>query len=88
LSNVTDSFSQILPDAAVTAGFLLGDVNGNLSVTASDVGQAKAQSGLPLDATSFRSDVNANGAITASDIGQVKAQSGTFIPVPPAADTR
>jgi hypothetical protein len=88
VSNVTDSFAQVLPDAAVTVGFLLGDVNGNLSVTTSDLGQTKAQSGLPLDATNFRADVNANGAITASDIGQVKAQSGTFIPVPPQVDSR
>jgi hypothetical protein len=86
LSNVTDSFAQVLPDTAVTIGFLLGDVNGNLTVNASDLGQVKAQSGLPVDATNFRADVNANGAITASDIGQVKAQSGTFIPVPTAAE--
>jgi hypothetical protein len=86
LSNVTDSFAQVLPNTTVTAAFLLGDVNGNLSVNATDIGQTKVQSGLPVDATNFRTDVNANGAITASDIGQVKAQSGTFIPVPPAAD--
>jgi hypothetical protein len=88
VSNVTDSFAQVLPDTSVTAGFLLGDVNGNLSVNTSDLGLAKAQSGLPLDATNFRADVNANGAITASDIGQVKAQSGTFIPVLPPAASR
>jgi hypothetical protein len=88
LSNVTDSFAQVLPDTSVTVAFLLGDVNANLSVTASDLGQTKAQSGLPLDATTFRADVNANGAITASDIGQVKAQSGTFVPPAPTTEAR
>jgi hypothetical protein len=88
VSNVTDSFAQVLPDTSVTVGFLLGDVNGNLTVNATDIGQTKVQSGLPVDGTNFRTDVNANGAITASDIGQVKAQSGTFIPVPPQAESR
>lgn len=83
LSNVTDSFSQVLPETAVTAAFLLGDVNGNRVVNATDIGQAKGQSGQPVAAGNFRSDVNANGAINASDIGQIKGQSGTFVPLSP-----
>ena len=59
---------------------LVGDTNGNGSVTASDIGQTKAQSGQPTTAANFRTDVNANGSITASDIGLVKSMSGTALP--------
>lgn len=64
----------------VSIGFLLGDTNGNRSVSASDIGQTKAQSGVAVTGANFRSDVGANGSISASDIGQVKAQSGTSLP--------
>ncbi len=67
-------------DVSVNISFLLGDTTGNGAVTASDVGQAKAQSGQPLSGSNFRSDVNVSGTINASDIGQVKAQSGTMLP--------
>jgi hypothetical protein len=80
LSGLTDQFLQTIPDTAFTMGVLIGDVNGNGSVTASDVGQAKASSGQPVDATSFRADVNVSGGINATDIGQVKASSGTSLP--------
>ena len=64
----------------VSIGFLLGDTNGNRAVSASDIGQTKAQAGVPVTGANFRSDVGVNGSITASDIGQVKAQSGTSLP--------
>ncbi|CAN5235485.1 hypothetical protein BH20VER2_BH20VER2_10350 [soil metagenome] len=88
LSGVTDSFSQVLPDNAVTVAFLLGDVNGNLSVNAADIGLTKSQSGVAVDAGNFRADVNVNGAINAADVGQVKAQSGTFVPTSWEAELR
>jgi len=80
LSGVTDSFSQMLPDVSVSAGFLLGDVDGSRSVTSSDIGPTKSQSGLSVNAGNFRADVNVSGTITAADISQVKAQSGTSLP--------
>jgi hypothetical protein len=80
LSNVTDVFSQALPDTAVSAGFLVGDTTGNGAVTSSDIGQAKSQSGQPVTETNFRVDVNANGAISASDVGLVKSSVGTMLP--------
>ena len=67
-------------DLAVPMGVLLGDTNGSGTVTSSDIGQVKAQSGQPITASNFRTDVNANGSINSSDIGQVKAQSGTQLP--------
>ncbi len=64
----------------IPMNLLVGDTNGNGSVTASDIGQTKSFSGQSANAANFRADVNANGAITSSDIGQVKAASGTNLP--------
>jgi hypothetical protein len=80
LSNVTDNNAQVLPDTPLSANMLIGDTNGNKTVNASDVAQAKGQSGLPVTAANFRSDVNASGTITASDIAQVKANAGHTLP--------
>jgi hypothetical protein len=80
LSNITDSFGQVMPDTVVTANFLVGDVNGNKTVTASDLGEVKSQSGIAVTATNFKDDVNVSGTITASDVGQVKSTSGHSVP--------
>jgi hypothetical protein len=80
LHNMKDVANQTLPDTAVTVGFLLGDTNNSGGVTASDIGQTKANSGQNVTAANFRSDVNVSGTITATDIGQVKAQAGTVLP--------
>jgi hypothetical protein len=80
LSSVNDSFSQILPDTTLSAGFLLGDTNGNGSVNAGDVAQTKAQSGQAVTAANFREDVNVNGSINAGDVALVKSKSGTSLP--------
>src|SRR5262249_39029482 len=48
LSGVTDEFSQVLPDTTLTARFLIGDLNGNGSVNATDVAQAKSFLGQPV----------------------------------------
>jgi Dockerin type I domain len=80
LSNVTDSFAQVLPDTAVSVNMLIGDTNGNKSVNASDIGQTKGQSGAAVTSANFRTDVNANGSVSASDIAQVKANAGHTLP--------
>jgi hypothetical protein len=65
----------------IPVSFLLGDANGSGTVTASDIGLVKSQSGQDVTAANFRMDVTANGgSINASDVGQVKAQSGTQLP--------
>jgi hypothetical protein len=64
----------------VSMGVLLGDVNGNAVVNASDVSQTKAQSGQSVMAANFREDVNANGAINATDVSLVKSSAGTGLP--------
>ena len=63
-----------------TLNVLIGDTNGNGSVSASDVGQTKAQSGLAVNPGNFRTDVNVSGSISASDVAAVKSRSGTILP--------
>jgi hypothetical protein len=80
LSNVTDSFSQVLPDTAVSVNMLIGDTTGNKTVNAGDVAQTKGQSGTTVTSANFRTDINAGGTVTASDVAQVKANSGHSVP--------
>ena len=80
LSNVTDSFGQVLPNTVVSANMLIGDTTGNKTVNASDVAQTKAQSGAAATGANFRTDINASGTVTASDIAQVKANAGHSLP--------
>lgn len=67
-------------DIDIPLNLLVDDIKGNGSVTTSDIGQVKAQSGATTITANFRSDVNASGSINDSEIGQVKAQSGTSLP--------
>jgi hypothetical protein len=80
LSNVTDSFAQVLPDTPVSVNMLIGDTNGNKTVNAGDVAQTKGQSGQPVGTGNFRNDVNVSGSINAGDVAQVKANSGHTLP--------
>ena len=76
LTNVTDEFSQVLPDSLVSMRLLAGDTNGNGTVNASDVAQTKSQIGQTVGSTNFRADVNASGTINATDVAIVKSHSG------------
>ena len=67
-------------DVPVAMSVLLGDTNGNGSVSASDIGQTKGQSGQTATGSNFRTDVNASGGISAADVGLVKSKSGTSLP--------
>lgn len=80
LTGVTDSSAQVLPDTPIGMRILIGDINGNKTVNASDVAQTKGQSGLPVSFSNFRADVNVSGAITASDLAQVKTNVGHAVP--------
>jgi N-acetylneuraminic acid mutarotase len=75
LNNVNGSTNVTIP-----MGVLIGDVNGNAAVNASDVSLTKAQVGVPVSGSNFREDVNANGTISATDVAQVKAHVGTALP--------
>jgi uncharacterized MnhB-related membrane protein len=64
----------------ISMGVLIGDVNGNAAVNASDVIITKAQVGQVVSGTNFRDDVNVNGTINVADVALVKAKVGTALP--------
>jgi hypothetical protein len=78
LHNVSNGTST--GDVPVSMGVLVGDVNGNAVVNASDVSLTKSQVGQAVSGSNFREDVNANGTISATDVAQVKADVGTALP--------
>ena len=80
LSNVTDSFAQVLPNTAVSMNVLSGDVNASNSVNGTDVLLTKQQSGLAVSGANFREDVNASGAINGTDVTNIKLRSGNGLP--------
>ncbi len=80
LTNVTDTQSNTLRSASVTIGLLLGDADGDGSVTRTDFTQVKADQGKTTDTANFREHVNANGAIDRMDANLVKRGIGTSLP--------
>jgi hypothetical protein len=69
-----------MDDVSVSMGVLVGDVNGNAVVNASDVSLTKSQVGVPVSGSNFREDVNANGLINSVDVALVKSKVGTALP--------
>jgi hypothetical protein len=80
VTNVQDDQSNTLASASVTMGLLMGDVDGDGSVTKADLGLVKADLGQTTNATNFREDVNVDGTINQLDARAVKRQRGTSLP--------
>ncbi len=80
LNGITDTQANTLPTAQAVMGLLLGDVNGDGSVTNADFQVAKADQGQTTDQTNFRVDLNGNGTIDRQDATTVKRQIGTSLP--------
>ena len=80
LNNVTDVTSQVLPSTSVSAGILVGDVNGDETVNNTDVSLTKGQVGMTVTAGNFREDVKPDGAISSTDVKQVKRAIGHVLP--------
>ncbi len=59
---------------------LPGDSNGDGTVNAADVLQARSRTGQTASAANFRSDVSADGVINAGDATFIRARSGTSLP--------
>ncbi|MFZ3377254.1 MAG: dockerin type I domain-containing protein, partial [Chthoniobacterales bacterium] len=78
LTNVNDGTH--MGNVPVSMGVLVGDVNGNALVNASDVSLTKSQVGVPVSGSNFREDVNANGTISSTDVAIVKSDVGTALP--------
>ncbi len=80
LHNVTDTFSQVLPDTDISAGMLIGDSSGNKTVDLTDYNLVRAQVGAPVTATNFREDLDVNGTITRADGKIVRVYRNTNLP--------
>ncbi len=80
LTNITDDQSHTLSSAAATMGLLLGDVDGDGSVTPADFNLVKADNGATTDETNFREDIDVSGAINKRDAKFVRRQIGTSLP--------
>jgi hypothetical protein len=78
LFNVNDGAH--MGNVPLSMGVLVGDVNGNAVVNASDISLTKALVGQVISGSNFRADVNANGTLNASDAGIVKQNAGTSLP--------
>jgi hypothetical protein len=78
LFNVNDGTH--MGNVPVSMGVLIGDVNGNGAVNATDVALTKSQVGNAVSGSNFREDVNANGTISATDVAIVKSDVGTSLP--------
>jgi hypothetical protein len=78
LFNVNDGTH--MGNVPVSMGVLVGDVNGNATVNASDVSLTKSQVGQAVSSSNFREDVNANGLINSVDVALVKSKVGTAVP--------
>jgi autotransporter-associated beta strand protein len=80
LQNVTDRFSQMMPDAIVMINLLIGDVNGDRVVNAGDALVTRNRSGNAAGGTNFRSDINLDGVVNSGDGTIIRARSGASVP--------
>jgi hypothetical protein len=80
LNNVVDGTSNTILTAEAVMGLLLGDVDGDGSVTSADFSIEKADQGQTTDETNFRADIDARGTIDRRDATTVKRQIGTSLP--------
>ena len=78
LFNVNDGTH--MGNVPISMGVLIGDVNGNAAVNASDVSLTKSQVGNAVSGSNFREDVNANGLLNSVDVALVKSKVGTALP--------
>ncbi len=77
---ITDDMGNALGSASAKLGLLVGDVDGDRTVTTHDVRTIKGNRGMRTDSTNFRSDVNDSGHIDNSDSRLATGQVGTHLP--------
>jgi sugar lactone lactonase YvrE len=81
LTNVSDAAGNSSAGGiSASMAMLLGDVNGNGTVSNTDVAAVKDQVAASVTASNFRNDVNANGIISNTDVSLTKTQVGTQLP--------
>ncbi|HWX15061.1 MAG TPA: dockerin type I domain-containing protein, partial [Chthoniobacterales bacterium] len=69
-----------MADVPISMGVLIGDVNGNGTVSSADVALTKSQVGQTVGGPNFREDVNVNGTISSTDVALVKSDVGHALP--------
>ncbi len=72
INGVNSAADTPATDFTTPISILIGDTNGNGSVSSADVAQTKGRIGQPITASNFRSDVNASGGINSADITIIK----------------
>ena len=80
LTNVSDPNGHVLPQTSVSMNVLIGDVNANKTVNASDVALVKSQVGQAVSGSNFRADVNDDGSLSSSDVALTKSKVGNGVP--------
>jgi photosystem II stability/assembly factor-like uncharacterized protein len=76
LDGVQDDQGGTITTASATMKLLVGDVDGDGSVTQADVRLAESSLRQKARADNFRADVNSNGRINGADVKLVKAKIG------------
>jgi hypothetical protein len=95
VSNVQSAAGGLLASLVVPFRTLEGDVNGNGSVSGSDVNIARFQVGAQVTGFNYRSDINQNLSISGSDVNLITAKVNSALPggpigqqnTPPTIDT-
>jgi Kelch motif len=77
---ISDDQGNFLPSASVTMGLLVGDVDGDRTVTTNDVRAIKADRGMATDSSNFREDINGDGHIESGDVKIAAGQVGRSLP--------
>jgi hypothetical protein len=80
LTGIVDDQGNVLDSAPATVGLLIGDTDGDRTVTRGDFSLVKTVLGQITDGTNFREDVNANGTIDNNDGKLVKQHLGATLP--------
>ena len=80
LTDVTDGSAHVLSSADISANMLIGDTNGNKTVSSFDVNQTRHQVGIPVTSANFREDVKPDGSIASTDVSQVRSRLGNGLP--------
>jgi hypothetical protein len=78
LRRVTDGTTT--NDISVPMGVLVGDADGDRSVTDADVTLTQSKVSQTLNKTNFREDVTVDGMIDANDVNRVVSNKGTALP--------
>ena len=76
LTGVHSTGGETVASAAATAGLLVGDVDGDGSVTKADSAAIKPHLREPVTSSNFRNDVQANGTINQLDVRTVNSNLG------------